>query len=302
VKSSLYLSLCDYVNLVPVVPLSSSPCLSIRFALPRFDGLIAWSFALEAEKMSTHTANSSSFSDAEDHVEAHWSSLVPTRRNEGLRGTVHEHPEPRRVVWTAEKSVHPSKLDAELDEFGPLSKCETKCDKTYYRCPFKKRFNCGMVIRTIREVVTGHIIIETRGLGHSHNDSEEQFQRGLSNAVKEAVGEITKFNDRIRPQALQRALTTVPFNFSMSDVKIGKITSYLHRIRQTKTSSYVEHTVSGLWNAVSSRQFDENSSDWANYYFTVTLLLHCYPRPGICGCWNERRSRADFCDNQITLG
>jgi hypothetical protein len=142
-------------------------------------------------------------------VEAARSSLVPTHHNEGLRGVVHEHPKRRRAIWAAKKSVHPSKLEAELEEFGPLSKCETKCDKTYYKCPFKKRFNCGMVIRTIREVVTGHIIIGTPGLGHSHNDSEEKFQRGLSNAVKEAVVEITKFNDRIRPQALQRALITV---------------------------------------------------------------------------------------------
>jgi hypothetical protein len=56
----------------------------------------------------------------------------------------------------------------------------------------------------------------------------------------------------------------------MSDVKIEKITSYLHRIRQTKTSSYVEHTVSGLWNMIDTRQFDDNSSDWTKYIFTVT--------------------------------
>jgi MULE transposase domain len=220
--------------------------------------------------MSTQTATSSSFDSAEDHVELDLSSLVPTGSNEGRRATVHEQSVRRRAVWTAQKSVHPSILDNELEAFGPLSKCETKCDKTYYRCPFKKRFNCSMVIRTIREVVTGHIVIETCGSGHSHNDSEERFQRGLSNAVKEAVVEITKFNNRIRPQALQRALITVPFQFSMSDVKIEKITSYLHRIRQTKTSSYIEHTVSGLWNVISSRQFDENSSDWAKYFFTVT--------------------------------
>jgi hypothetical protein len=127
-----------------------------------------------------------------------------------------------------------------------------------------------MVIHTIREVVTGHIVIETRGLSHTHNDSEEQFQRGLSNAIKEAVVEITKCNNRIRPQALQRDLITVPFQFSMSDVKIEKITSYIHRIRQTKTSSYVEHIVSGLWNVISSRQFDKHSSDWAKGFFTVT--------------------------------
>jgi hypothetical protein len=220
--------------------------------------------------MGTRPATSSSFSVEEDQVAADHSSLVPTGHNEDIRGIVHEQSERRRSAWTAEKSVHPSDLDTELEAFRPLSKCETKCDKTYYRCPFKKRFNCAMVIRTIREVVTGHIVIESRGLNHSHNDSEEQFKRGLSNAVKEAIVEITKYNDRIRPQALQRALITVPFKFSMDDVKIEKVTSYLHRLRQTKTSFYIEHSVSGLWNAIGSRQFDKDSSEWAQYYFTIT--------------------------------
>jgi hypothetical protein len=184
---------------------------------------------LGAENMSTRTETSSSYGSAEDHVELDMSSLVPTESNEVRRAAVHEQSVRRRAVWKAKKSVHPSRLDNEFESFGPLRKCETnfvcetKCDKTYYRCPFKKRFNCSMVIRTIREVVTGHIVIETCELGHSHNDSEEQFQRGLSNAVNEAVVEITKFNNRIRPQALQRALITVPFQFSMSDVKIEKI-------------------------------------------------------------------------------
>jgi hypothetical protein len=31
-----------------------------------------------------------------------------------------------RAVWTAQKSFHQSMLDAELEEFGPSSKCETK--------------------------------------------------------------------------------------------------------------------------------------------------------------------------------
>jgi hypothetical protein len=246
--------------------------------------------------MSTQTATSSSFGDAEDHVELDLSTLVPTGGNEGRSATVHEQSVRCRAVWTAQKSVHPSRLDNELDAFGPLSKCETKCVKTYYRCPFKKRFNCSMVIRTIREVVTGHIVIETCGFGHSHNDSEEQFQRGLSNTVKDAVVEITKFNNCIRPQALQRNLITVPFNFLMSDVKIEKISSYLQHIRQTKTSSYVEHTVSGLWNVIRSRQYDENSGDWTKYVFTVT------PDQAFCGRWNEQCSRADFCDDEITPG
>jgi hypothetical protein len=147
--------------------------------------------------MSTRTANSSPSGSAEDRVEFDMSSLVPTESNEGRRATVHEQSH-RSAVWTAKKSVHPSVLDNELESFGPLSQCETKCDKTYYRYPFKKRFNCSMTKSTIREVVTGHIVISTYGLGHSHNDSEEQFQRGIYNAVK-AVVEITKFHNRIRP-------------------------------------------------------------------------------------------------------
>jgi hypothetical protein len=35
----------------------------------------------------------------------------------------------RQVVWATKKSVHPPSLDAELEEFGPLTKCETKREK-----------------------------------------------------------------------------------------------------------------------------------------------------------------------------
>jgi MULE transposase domain/SWIM zinc finger len=175
-----------------------------------------------------------------------------------------------RAVWTAQKSVHPSMLDAELEEFGPLSKCETKSDKTYYRCPFQKRFKCPIVIRTFREIFTGHIIIESRGSSHSHEESNEHFLRGLSNAVKNAIEEVTKYNLSIRPKALQRALITGPFNFSIGSVDISKITSYLHRVRRNSKSSYDEHTVAGLWNAVNSRQFHEDSSDWSSFFFTIT--------------------------------
>jgi MULE transposase domain len=176
----------------------------------------------------------------------------------------------RRPTWTTEKSVHPSDLEAELEEFGPLKKCETKCDKTYYRCPLRKRFACAMVIRTVREVATGYIAIETCASSHSHNESNERFRRGLSHAVKEGIHEITKFNHGMRPKALQRALITAPFNFSTSMVDITKISSYLQRIRRATKSSYAEHTVSGLWSAVNSRQFENCSSDWANYFYTVT--------------------------------
>jgi hypothetical protein len=176
----------------------------------------------------------------------------------------------RHVVWTTEKSVHPSSVDAELEEFGPLKKCETKCEKTYYRCPMRKRFGCGMVIRTVREVVAGYIAIETSGSSHSHRDSDEQFDRGLSNAVNERIDEITKFNHRIRPKPLQKALITAPFNFPTDTVEITKVASYLKRVRRAAKPSYFEHTVSGLWNVVNDRQFDEASSDWAKYFYNIT--------------------------------
>jgi MULE transposase domain len=176
----------------------------------------------------------------------------------------------REHIWVTEKSVHPSKVDKELEEFGSLTKCETKCEKTYYKCTMRRRFGCDMVIRTVREVVTGFITIETCGASHSHDESKEQFVRGLSNSVKESIDEITKFNHRIRPKALQRALITAPFNYSTSAVDISKVSSYLKRVRRTIRSSYVEHTVAGLWNSVRSRQFDETSSDWASYFYTST--------------------------------
>jgi MULE transposase domain len=87
--------------------------------------------------------------------------------------------------------------------------------------------------------------------------------------VKEGIKEITKFNHRIKPKTLQRALITTPFNFSTSMVNISKISSYLQRIRRASKSSYAEHTVSGLWNAVNSRQSEDGSSDMANYFYTV---------------------------------
>jgi MULE transposase domain len=87
--------------------------------------------------------------------------------------------------------------------------------------------------------------------------------------VKEGIKQITKFNHRIKPKTLQRALITAPFNFSTSMVNISKISSYLQRIRRASKSSYAEHTVSGLWNAVNSRQFEDGSSDMANYFYTV---------------------------------
>jgi hypothetical protein len=127
-----------------------------------------------------------------------------------------------------------------------------------------------MVLRTVREVVTGYIIIETCGSRHSHNQGDEQFQRGLSNAVKESINEITKFNIRIKRKALQRALITPPLSFPTSAIDINKITSYLHNIRRATAPSYNEHTVSGLWNVVSRRQFDEDSSDWAKVFFTLS--------------------------------
>jgi MULE transposase domain/SWIM zinc finger len=175
---------------------------------------------------------------------------------------------PSQRTWLVETAVHPLHLDSEIEKFGPLTRTETKCDKTYYRCPFSKRFGCPMIIRTMREVQSGQILIESCGLEHSHEASNERFTRGLSQEVKERIEEITKFNLRIRPRALQRTLLSQPFNFTSEDVPLAKITSYLHRNRRAVESSYTEHTISGLWNAVNSRQFEENLNDWSRYFFT----------------------------------
>jgi hypothetical protein len=96
-----------------------------------------------------------------------------------------------------------------------------------------------MVVRTIREVMTGYVAIETSGSSHSHSATNEQVDRGLSNAVTESIDEITKFNHPIRPKALQRALITVPFNFPTDTVEITKVASYLKRTRKARYKIFI---------------------------------------------------------------
>jgi hypothetical protein len=55
-------------------------------------------------------------------------------------------------------------------------------------------FECPMIVRTVREVVTGSILIETCAMSHCHDESNEKFQRGLSFRGQESIREITKFN------------------------------------------------------------------------------------------------------------
>jgi hypothetical protein len=56
----------------------------------------------------------------------------------------------RRRNWTAEKSIRVEDLENELEAYAPLIKCETKGEKTYYKCPMRNRFECPMIVRTVR--------------------------------------------------------------------------------------------------------------------------------------------------------
>ena len=143
----------------------------------------------------------------------------------------------RRRNWTVEKSVSLEDLEKELEAYAPIIKCETKCEKPYYKCPMRNRFECPMLVRTVREVVTGSILIETCGMSHFHDDSNEKFRRGLSVRVQESIREITKFNVNIKPRTLHRSLLMDPYNFSVGDIPINKVASYLHRIRACASSS-----------------------------------------------------------------
>jgi hypothetical protein len=122
-------------------------------------------------------------------------------------------------------------LENELEAYEPLIKCEMKCEQTYYKCPMRNRFECPMIIRNVREVISGSILIETCAMSQCHDDSNEKFQRGLSFREQESIREITKFNIKIRPRTLHRSLLIDTYKFSVEDVPISKVSSYLHRIR-----------------------------------------------------------------------
>jgi hypothetical protein len=111
----------------------------------------------------------------------------------------------------------------------------------------RNRFECPMIVRTVRDVVTGSILIETCAMSHCHNDSNEKFQRGLSFRVQESIREIKKVNIKIRPRTLHRSLIMDPYNINGKCVLISKVaSSYLHQIRACASSSYMEYSVSGL--------------------------------------------------------
>jgi hypothetical protein len=81
-------------------------------------------------------------------------------------------------------------LKSKLEAYAPLIKCETKCEKSYCKCPMRNRFECPMTVRTVREVVTGSILIETCAMSHCHDAFNEKFQGGgLSFCVQESIRE-----------------------------------------------------------------------------------------------------------------
>jgi hypothetical protein len=77
--------------------------------------------------------------------------------------------------WKVEKSLSLEDLEKELDAYAPITKCETKCENTYYKCPIMNRFEFPMVVREVREVVTGLISIETCTMSHCHHDLLRSF-------------------------------------------------------------------------------------------------------------------------------
>ena len=129
----------------------------------------------------------------------------------------------QRGVWVVANSVLPTNISSELEKYAPSRVCETKCDKTYYRCPMRNRFKCPFVLRTIKEEETGSIIIESNGSKHKHDDSSEQFIRGLSTKVKENIMDIAKFNLKIRPRTLHRRLLAPPYSYSGAYVPLSKV-------------------------------------------------------------------------------
>jgi MULE transposase domain len=173
-----------------------------------------------------------------------------------------------RGVWVVANSLIPTNLPAELEKYAPSRVYETKCDKTYYSCPMRNRFKCPFVLRTIKEEEMGSIIIETSDTKHIHDDSGERFIRELSTKVKESIMDIAKFNLKRRPRTLHRRLLAPPYRYTGADVTLSKVTSYLHRIRSLDNSSYLEYSISGLFNFVSSRQRAASSTDESSFYFT----------------------------------
>jgi hypothetical protein len=123
------------------------------------------------------------------------------------------------------KSVRLEDLEKELEAYASLINRETKCEKTY-KCPMRNCFECPLTVRTVRELVTGSVLIEKFAMSHYHDDSNEQFQRGLSFCVQEIIWELTKFDIKIRPQTLHRSLLMDPYNFSGEDVPVNKVSSY----------------------------------------------------------------------------
>jgi hypothetical protein len=109
-----------------------------------------------------------------------------------------------------------------------------------------------MILRTVPEMESGLICIQTCGLEHQHDPASERFGRGLSTQVKESIEEITKFNLKIRPATLHRMLSSESYSYAESIIPYTKVRGHLHRIRQRVSELYMEYTIAGLWNAVNN--------------------------------------------------
>jgi hypothetical protein len=173
-----------------------------------------------------------------------------------------------RRHWTTAAVVTPANVQSELDHFGPLCKSETKAGKSYFKCKLHNRFSCNMIIRTVPEMETGFICIQTCGLEHQHDAASERFGRGLSTQVKESIEEITKFNLKIRPATLHRMLLSEPYSYADNIVPYTKVRGHLHRIRGRASELYMEYSIAGLWNAVNNNQrVTASSTDGGRFYY-----------------------------------
>jgi hypothetical protein len=72
----------------------------------------------------------------------------------------------------------------------------------------------------------------------------------------------------IRPRTLHRKIRAPSYSYAGTDVPLSKVSSCLHRIRSLANSSYLEYSISGLFNFVSSKQRATLSTDKDSFYFT----------------------------------
>ncbi len=81
-----------------------------------------------------------------------------------------------------------------VNSFLDIPLKETKRGKTYYRCKFSNRFKCPFKLRIYATTEPGVTQIEvTKSV---HDNTNELFERGLFQAVKQAIKTVLESNPR----------------------------------------------------------------------------------------------------------